>query len=149
MTETLPQWIRRITNGASMRSIAHTSGLKQATLARQMSGQRVPAETVAAIGHAYGANVLEGLLAHGLLTPDDIESVREVVGLRECSDRELTDEILRRLDERGTDSLDEPHPSAPRLTVLSDDVPEGWEEMPHAADAERDGDDTGEDDSTV
>lgn len=38
------------------------------------------------------------------------------------------------------------HLSGPRLRLLSDDVPEGLEDMPYAADRERPGDDPGEDD---
>ncbi|WP_058234992.1 hypothetical protein [Devriesea agamarum] len=152
MTETLKQWMTRVTQGASLRAIASAAGIKQATLARQAAENRISPESVVAIAHTYNANVLEGLIAQRLLRPDDITQVREVIGLREASDRELADEILRRLNERGTDTLNSdektraPRMSVPRLTLLSDDAPKEWEDMPYAADTEHPGDDPGEDD---
>lgn len=65
-------YLQRITDGARQVEIAKRTGLNQANLSRWMRGETVPtdAAVVAHFAECYGANVLEALIAAGMLTPE-------------------------------------------------------------------------------
>lgn len=146
--ETVNSWIRRTTEGHSIRAVALKIGVAQPTLSRQMSEHKVTPETVVAIARAYNANPLEGLEAQGLLNADDLAQYRVAPAWHKVSDRELLDEIERRLTSgaagkelaSGDETL---NVAPPRLTLLSGEEIDG--SLPYAADTERPGDDPGED----
>lgn len=101
---------------------------------------------------------------------DDVSTAPRPMYVHEASDADLLLEISRRMSEmrrdlertpdkmQRPDDLDasverppRPHGSITRLSdrrprLLSDDAPEGWEELPSVADEDKPGDDPGEDD---
>lgn len=113
------EWYEASVGGASENAVAIRAGINQRTLNRQIKAGRLTAETVAAIASAYGRDVLDGLVAAGLISRDDIRRHGARVALAAATDREIADEVWRRLtDGRAHAPFDEP---APALRVVSDD----------------------------
>lgn len=144
-----------MTTGDNIRNARQKAGLTQAELAQRIG---VSMRTVGNWERGdtppdrYAARINDVL--DGLISSADRPSIEDY------SDAALLAEIARRFDstrstrERSTDQTvaDQPQPdgsttrlSDHRLTLLSDDAPEGLEELPYAADRERPGDDPGED----
>lgn len=137
-------WVRRVTDGAPDAEVARRIAVNQTTYSKQRRSSKYTPDTIVRISRAYGANPLEGLVAHGLLTREDIRTVRDVIDVRTASDDELLAEVERRIKSRSASATMASGDPIP-VTILSDDVPPGWEELPNAADAERRGDDPDED----
>jgi hypothetical protein len=82
----------------SLRSVALAAGMHPSTLIRQLSGE-VKVGTVVAICRAYGAPILPALVAAGFITADEANTATVDVALLEATDRQLAEEILRRVIE--------------------------------------------------
>lgn len=113
------QWLEQITNNTAPTSAARRAGLNASTMARQIKGGELSAETVVAIARTYHAPVLPGLVACGLLTEDEANT-RAALGilLTDATDEQLLRELLRRVDTDGklnhptlTQPLDDTHPA--------------------------------------
>ncbi len=89
---------------ASVNAVASKSGVVQTTLNRQVKANALTAETVVAVARAYHADVLNALVACGLITRDEIRAYGVRATLREALDIELADEIVRRCRSRDLDS---------------------------------------------
>lgn len=78
--------------------MALAAGMHPSTLVRQLDGE-VKVGTVVAICRAYGAPILPALVAAGFITRDEANSATVEVALVEATDRQLAEEILRRVIE--------------------------------------------------
>lgn len=142
---------RRISEEAEKRG----HKLSNASASRYLSGKHgAPGQDVieafAAVFHVPPAAVREAAGLPGLGQPFELgadaarltgpqrEAIRTTVRLFV----EANDAVADRPVSNGATTRS----SGPRLKLLSDDVPEGLEDMPYAADEERPGDDPGEDD---
>ncbi|ROR94021.1 hypothetical protein EDD28_2451 [Salana multivorans] len=132
--DTTEAWIIRVTDGDSLRQVALNSRIAVPTLTDQVRNGRVQPATVVAIARAYGASPLSGLVALGLITDEEAEAGDLESALRRITDKALTDEILRRIEEGGVgehpalvEPLEPPAPisiakmSAPGVTIPDED----------------------------
>lgn len=147
MTEKIRQWVDRVSGGASLRAIARAIDAKHPTLSRQLSESALEPRYAVAIARAYNEDPLEALVICGLITREEIRRGQHTLELSKASDRDIANEILRRLEERGTENL-EPvdeglNVPPPRLTLLNGEQIDG--RLDYAADKEQPGDDPGED----
>lgn len=100
--------IAQITNGASNRSIARAAGIEPTTLNRQLDGD-VKVQTLVAICRAYRAPLLQAFLAAGYITNDEAAAMSNGAALTQATDRELVEEMLRRVvDSEAHPELTEP-----------------------------------------
>lgn len=127
----IQQWVANATGDASGREIAAKIGWTASTVNRQLSKDAPDPELVVAIARKYSASVLDGLIAHGLIKPDELNSRVIVSSISDATDAELVAEIYRRLQEgsaTGTDSVHdvtdlfpEQEPHAAERSDLPDD----------------------------
>lgn len=94
-------WLRSVTRDHSDRQIAANAGIPTATFNRQISSDSVTPENAVAVAVAYGASPVRALIALGVLDPDDIDTAGVEHALREATDQQLVDEIMRRLEGTG------------------------------------------------
>lgn len=94
------EWIQEVTFGASHRDIADKLGDRTHPTVGRSIKARDPKFTVT-IAHAYGANAVEGLIAAGFITRDEVtEYVTRVgIGLEAFSDLDLARAIVERLED--------------------------------------------------
>lgn len=107
----LSEWYRRTVGDDSINQAAEHAGIQQATLNRQLKSGKLTPETVVAVARAYGKSAVKALLIQGLLRRDDVAVFARVEALESASDREIADEVWRRLtkDEPGAHPVfDEP-----------------------------------------
>ncbi|MEV6274960.1 hypothetical protein [Nocardia sp. NPDC051832] len=67
-------WYQQITQGESYRTVAERAGIEHSALYKQVSRNRLPAETVIAISRAYGHPPVLGLIENGYLTTPEATS---------------------------------------------------------------------------
>ena len=94
-------WMSAVTDGDSINAVANRVGMIQTTLNRQVRGGTLTPETVVAIARAYGAPVLPGLVACGLITETEA-ALKERMGeveevLATATDRQIINSVLARL----------------------------------------------------
>ncbi|MGJ4126755.1 hypothetical protein [Corynebacterium macclintockiae] len=94
----LQNWVAEATNGASWRSIAERLGTTHVTIQRRLRNDT--ASAVLELAREYNANPITGLLAASGITNQDLNGYSREVSIREFSDLELAQEIVRRLEER-------------------------------------------------
>lgn len=118
------EWYEKVVCNASENAAAARAKINQRTLNRQLKAGRLSPETVAAIARAYGKDVLDALVISGLITRDDIEKHGIHAALEAATDREIADEVWKRLnDGEAHGAFDEPvapTPTRPRLSVVAD-----------------------------
>ncbi|WP_407107821.1 helix-turn-helix domain-containing protein [Rhodococcus aetherivorans] len=117
------QWIRQTVGDTSLRKVASEAGISQATLARQIREGTLTAESVVKIARAYGVSVADGLQAIGVLTEDDVLPTSVEKALREASDEQLADEVLRRM-KAGSEIYDRPISEVSNVHTLKPRVPD-------------------------
>lgn len=95
------EWLTT-TTGDSVRNVAITIGAAPRTLATQLEKERISPENVIKIAEAYDAHPVGALVATEYLDPRWAEDVDPEMAVRELTDEQLANEILRRLrDVRG------------------------------------------------
>lgn len=90
-------WLERIAPAEAANAIAKRSGLSPRTVAHQVKQGYFPAENVIAIAIAYGANPVGALVDTGYLAAEYAKQVDPMTALREVSDEQIADEVLRRM----------------------------------------------------
>lgn len=108
-------WMWDIAHGDTRNAVAERAGIVQSTLNRQIDKGELKPEMVVAIARAYGAPILPGLVACGLITEQEAaikarsDSILEA--LAKAEDADLVREVLRRIEDDGAElhtMLDEP-----------------------------------------
>ncbi len=95
------EWLTT-TTGDSVRNVAITIGVAPRTLATQLEKERISPENVIKIAEAYEAHPVGALVATGYLDTRWAEGIDPEMAVRELTDEQLANEILRRLrDVRG------------------------------------------------
>ena len=98
MSDTWPQYLRRISAGQTQTQIADRIGIGRLSVHNGLRGRTRPkAETVIAIAQAYQRSPLEALLAASYLEPGDLNGPVIHASLRDLSAHEITEEVGRRL----------------------------------------------------
>ncbi|WP_104333782.1 hypothetical protein [Rathayibacter sp. AY2B5] len=98
VNDALREHIEQISGTKSLRSVALAAGITPSTLVRQLDGE-MKAATVVAICRAYGAPILPAFVAAGYISPDEARASISEAALRSATDRQLAEEILRRVIE--------------------------------------------------
>ena len=100
MTETWPDYLRRITGNATQAQIAERIGIGRLSVCNWLHGKTKPkAETVIAVARVYGRSPVEALLAAGFLEPGDAERPIDIrTSPRDLRSEDLVAELARRLD---------------------------------------------------
>lgn len=99
MDETWGDWFERITNGAGSRPIGQRVGRSHTTVQNWKKGHR-KAEAAILISLAYDADLLEALVAAGVLSSGDVDRASLKATVRRVPGVTLTAELHRRELER-------------------------------------------------
>jgi transcriptional regulator with XRE-family HTH domain len=99
VAETWPEYVRRISGGATQAQIAEHIGVGRLSVCNWLHGKTRPkAETVISVARAYRRSPVEALIAASYLGSDETEHPVEIrVSLAEVDSRDLGAEVLRRL----------------------------------------------------
>lgn len=139
------EWLTT-TTGDSVRNVAITIGVAPRTLATQLEKERISPENVIKIAEAYDAHPVGALVDTEYLSSKWAEQVDPEMAVRELTDEQLADEILRRLrDVRGNhEAFHTPVAdlNARRSNTRDDDV----EPLPYAANHRKAEPEEGDDD---
>ncbi|MDY5840089.1 MAG: DNA-binding protein [Corynebacterium camporealensis] len=112
--------------GADTRAVASKkSNYAQSTISRQLSRGHLRPETVIALCRAYDRSPVKGLVETGYINDYEIHGPDIEVALKEATNEQLLDEIMRRSDPQarylfGNDGNDDAIGLAPHLTPVSD-----------------------------
>ena len=98
-SETWPEYLRRVTGGATQAQIAERVGLGRLSVCNWLHGKTQPkAETVITVARALGRPPIEALVAAGYLGAADIDGKVELrASLADVDGQALGVEVLRRL----------------------------------------------------
>ena len=118
VNERFRQYIATIAATDSLRPVALKANMEPSTLGRQLDGT-LKVETVVAIARAYDAPLLHAFVAAGFISQDEANDAAALSTLTSASDRQLAEEILRRVIE-----AEEMHPELTNPLTMheSDDV---------------------------
>lgn len=140
-------WYRSVVGDDAENAVAQRSGVRQTTLNRQLRQDTLSAESAVKIARAYGADLLEALVAVGLIkAPEaveiranvDIDRILAAEGLARATDVELAQEILRRArSEAPSSALKRPISAVSEMPTatgtVSDEEIEEAKRLPYAA----------------
>lgn len=103
----ISEWFEAIAGGASLNEVSKRSGIPIASLHRYVQNGGFTPESVVKIARAFDASIPDALIAHGVVTREDLESVSYSASLSDASDQQLLDEIASRLAraEEGTSEV--------------------------------------------
>jgi transcriptional regulator with XRE-family HTH domain len=90
------QWLRRVTDRASARSIADKIGRSHTAVSRWIRDERIPCEVVLEIAHAYNADAVEGLFVSGYLRREDFAAGTLLRVVRQAPTSMLIEELTER-----------------------------------------------------
>lgn len=130
---TITEWFTRLIGEDSVNAAAGRAQINQSTLSRQLNAGRLSPEMVVPLARAYGADVIDALVIHGLISPKDVRLHDVRVELARIPDKELADEVWRRM-ERGEGDNVWDEPVSPLRPVP--DIPEGRKAAKDAYDPE-------------
>ena len=101
------QWMRKITNGDDVSTIARKTGTPRRTLYRQVERGELSVDNVLLIAKSYKANPIHALVELGFIDAHWTNTPSTKTVLKTASEDELCAEILRRL-KLGSKAFDEP-----------------------------------------
>ena len=91
-------WFNQLTGDDPQRVAAKKAGLIESTLSRQISRGTFRPEMVIALCRGYDRSPVTGLVETGYLQPWELDGVSVPYALREATNEQLLDEIMRRSD---------------------------------------------------
>jgi len=99
VAESWPEYVRRISGGATQAQIAERIGVGRLSVCNWLHGKTRPkAETVISVARAYRRSPVEALIAASYLSSDETEHPVEIrASLADVASRDLGAEVLRRL----------------------------------------------------
>lgn len=92
----LTEWVAETTANASARQIARRLNRSNDSVSRWLRKGAMPAEVIIQISRVYNGNLLEGVLAGGVIGPEDVETAMPNL-LRYAPTVVLTEELHRRM----------------------------------------------------
>ena len=104
---TFESYIKDATGERSLHAIERRTGIARATLTRKLKGIP-PVETVVAICRAYGLSFTDVFVNAGYIRQDEADALAGEGALRQATDRQLAEEILRRAIEAEDSELNQP-----------------------------------------
>jgi hypothetical protein len=91
------EWLDQTLGDDSRRHAASLIGMPTRTFATQVKKGTLPAETVIAVAAAYKVHPVRALVDTDYLDPQWAETVDPITALRQVSEEDLADEVLRRM----------------------------------------------------
>lgn len=148
-------WLAELIGTDSMRTASQKTEYAQTTISRQLSRGHLSPEMIISLCRAYDRSPVTGLIETGYINDFELQGPDVEVALREATNEQLLNEIMRRSDPEarylfGNDGDEETIGLAPHLTPVSDahaslhdDEDDGtvmeWDDsIPHAADSSPD-----------
>lgn len=118
-------WFKDLTDSSSLREAAEKSGISKSTLSRNLDANTMTPETVIALCRAYDRSPVTGLIETEYINDYELHGPDVEVALREATNEQLLDEIMRRSDPQarylfGNEGDEEIIGLAPHLTPVSD-----------------------------
>ena len=118
-------WFIDLTDSSSLREAAEMSGVSKSTLSRNLDANTMTPETVIALCRAYGRSPVAGLIQTEYINDYELKGPDVEVALREATNEQLLDEIMRRSDPQarylfGNEGDEETIGLAPHLTPVSE-----------------------------
>lgn len=93
----IQEWVKATTNGAADLKVSSRAKIAHSTYVRQLQDSALSVENVVKIARAFGASVPDALIAHGIVTKDELSGVALAGTLSDATDQQLLDEMARRL----------------------------------------------------
>lgn len=127
-------WLNGLIGDDTRATASKKAAYAQSTISRQLSRGYLRPETVIALCRAYDHSPVAGLIETGYINDYEIHGPDIEIALREATNEQLLDEIMRRSDPQarylfGNEGDDDTIGLAPHLTP----VPEVMDEMPEGA----------------
>lgn len=118
-------WLVELIGTDSMRTAAQKTEYAQTTISRQLSRGHLSPEMVIALCRAYDRSPVAGLIETGYINDYELHGPDVEVALKEATNEQLLDEIMRRSDPQarylfGNEADDDAIGLAPHLTPVSD-----------------------------
>lgn len=96
---TITEWFADLIGDDSVNAAAGKADINQSTLSRQLNAGRLSPEMVVPLARAYGADVIDALVVHGLISPEDVQKHAVRAALADATDAEIADEVWKRLND--------------------------------------------------
>ena len=93
----IKQWLDQVSGGRTLRQVAIDTGVSIPTLSRQVRESTVTPENVVRVARHYRRSPLGGLVAIGLLTPDEVCRVDPDVAMASLDSEALLREMIPRV----------------------------------------------------
>ena len=118
-------WLAELIGTDSMRTASQKTEYAQTTISRQLSRGHLSPEMVIALCRAYDRSPVTGLIETGYINDYELHGPDVEVALREASNEQLLNEIMRRSDPEarylfGNEGDEETIGLAPHLAPVSD-----------------------------
>lgn len=118
-------WLAELIGTDSMRTASQKTEYAQTTISRQLSRGHLSPEMVIALCRAYDRSPVSGLIETGYINDYELHGPDVEIALREATNEQLLDEIMRRSDPQarylfGNEGDEETIGLAPHLTPVSD-----------------------------
>lgn len=117
---TTKEWFDRIRGDDTINAVADKAGIVQSTLLRQLKRGHLGIVEIIKIARAYSTNPIGPLIETGQLTEDELRAWSAAHTLKSFTDREIADEVWRRMveGEAGNEITDPA--DGPALSVIQD-----------------------------
>lgn len=114
------EWLKEVTDGASLRSVADRIGEYNVTFTRRINAG--DAQTITAVAREYGVNPIPGLIAADIISKSDLDDYVHEVGIDAYDDLELAEKVVERIAARQDSPLATvtEFPSPPESTNAAD-----------------------------
>ena len=118
-------WLTELIGDDTRRTASSKAGMAESTLSRQLSRGHLSPEMVIALCRAYDRSPVTGLIQTGYINDYELRGPDVEVALREATNEQLLNEIMRRSDPEarylfGNEGDEETIGLAPHLAPVSD-----------------------------
>lgn len=118
-------WLTELIGDDTRRTASSKAGMAESTLSRQLSRGHLSPEMVISLCRAYDRSPVAGLIQTGYINDYELRGPDVEVALREATNEQLLDEIMRRSDPEarylfGNEGDDDVIGLAPHLAPVSD-----------------------------
>lgn len=118
-------WLTELIGEDTRRTASSKAGMAESTLSRQLSRGHLSPEMIISLCRAYDRSPVTGLIETGYINDFELQGPDVEVALREATNEQLLNEIMRRSDPEarylfGNDGDEETIGLAPHLTPVSE-----------------------------
>lgn len=100
-------WFASLVGDSSINDVSRRSGVPLASLSRYVRDETFTPESVVKIARAFGSSIPDALIAHGIVTADELATTTVRTTLADATDLDLLEELVRRTEARGADEIPE------------------------------------------